>query len=86
MRYGIDKGFCLSYHELSYRRKLIQTIWVIAFSPLILLLSRLPSAPIYNLPFYLWGFLLTVVIGVIQAIYNFVKWKQESQEQSKNDW
>jgi len=63
---GIDEGFCLSYYHLSYRRKLIRTVWVMVLSPGMLLLE---------LPHRGTLLLVTLAIGAVQAIYNYWKWQ-----------
>ncbi len=78
MKNGVDKGFCVAYYALSYRRKFIRTLWVLAFSPLLLLLHQIPTA--HSFISYLWIFFFTVVVGVAQATYNYKKWKQEEGE------
>lgn len=68
----IDKGFELIYWKLSYRRKFIRTLWMIPFAILAVILV-----------WEVWKSVLTTLIlaivimgvGLVQAIYNYKKWK-----------
>ena len=71
-----DKGYSFCYWGLSYRRKLIRTLWMI------------PVGIIVMYFFYITfqSYLLTCVVGtvlgivlLIQVIYNYKKWKAEEQ-------
>jgi hypothetical protein len=70
----IDKGFCMLYWRLSYRRKFIRTLWVGLFSFLFFLL---PS------DFAILGVKRNIFISfvlallLIQALYNLFRWKSE---------
>ncbi len=68
----VDKGFCLSYWNLSYRRKLIRTGWVYLFSFFIYLI------PVNYLPHskLTYFFIITGLI-LMQAGYNYWKYRQE---------
>ena len=67
---GIDKGYCLEYFQLSYRRKLIRTLWFLPFSFLLLV----PPYPHW----FQWSvFGLTLVVGLVQGVYNYRKWQTE---------
>lgn len=71
----IDKGFCYLYYRLSYRRKLIRTLWL---APFLLLIPLLPAPlPPFSRSVTLFLFALLVVTGVIQAGYNYIKWQAE---------
>ena len=67
----VDKGFELIYKNLSYRRKVIRTLWTIVIGNLV-----------YGL-FYLLGTtkLITITYGIfmiifiIQLVYNYLKWQ-----------
>ncbi len=70
----IDKGFCLNYWRLSYRRKLLRILWM---SPLTFLFFFLPADYTFlglkrNLfivcLFALWG---------LQALYTYHMWKKK---------
>ena len=75
---GQDKGFCLSYYKLSYRRKFVRTLWLMVFAMVLTvawgLLSEVNDARV-------WGLILAVVVICCwQARYCFFKWKSESSE------
>ncbi|MEJ8555147.1 hypothetical protein [Tepidibacter sp. Z1-5] len=63
----VDEGFELFYWNLSYRRKFIRTLWC---SPVLLLL--VPICPNKVIVF-------CCILFVIQAIYNYKKWKSEEK-------
>lgn len=72
----IDKGIELCYWKLSYRRKLIRTLWMIPIAIFIVLC--------FYITFWstIWTFLVAVafaMILLIQAMYNYKKWKKEEQ-------
>ena len=72
----VDKGFCLSYFKLSYRRKLIRTLW---FTPLCLFFLFADSTYMYFTVFSPGEMTLFLLfISVLQIIYNYYKWKKES--------
>ena len=61
---GIDEGFCLTYYRLSYRRKFIRTLWMMLFSPILLLHPGLvPHQGIW--------FAGIILLGILQAVYNY---------------
>ncbi len=60
---GVDKGFCLSYFKLSYRRKAVRTIW---FTPVLLVIYYA------SLPF----FVICGLILLVQLVYNLVMWRK----------
>ena len=69
---GVDEGFCFSYHHLSYRRKFIRTLWIMLSTPVILFVPvHLPHRSIW--------FAATLVVGILQAIYNYWKWQTEEK-------
>ena len=72
----VDKGIELCYWKLSYRRKLIRTLWMIPIAIFIVLC--------FYITFWstIWTFLVAVafaMILLIQAMYNYKKWKKEEQ-------
>jgi uncharacterized protein (TIGR03067 family) len=73
MRGGIDKGFCLNYWRLSYRRKFIRDLWSMAiFLPLLGLLFWWQE----------WGnvsglIALLLVLGVWTAAGNYRRWQAD---------
>ncbi len=60
---GIDKGFCLNYYKLSYRRKLIRTLWL---SPVVLMVLAVSKA-------FFW---ICLLLLAAQAVYNFAMWQK----------
>ena len=83
---GIDRGFCLLYSRLSYRRKFIRTCW---FLPICIFLVVLMQATSY-LPESLrdlgvshatevgWGFVTAfIVLFLAQTAYTFQRWQRE---------
>ncbi len=78
----VDRGFMLCYWNLSYRRKLIRTLWMIpvAIGILFCFHAKVQS--------YLWTCLLAVAFALlllIQAIYNYKKWKKEAPISDHNE-
>jgi hypothetical protein len=67
---GVDQGFCISYYKLSYRRKLIRTFWIFAFSLILIPLF------IHKQNSLLWIGIIFLG-GVIQGVYNYYKWKEK---------
>ncbi|UFT98416.1 hypothetical protein KO561_14590 [Radiobacillus kanasensis] len=70
----VDKGFVLNYHRLTYRRKLIRSLWGIPFVFLIYLaiywIGYLSSDEYRNIGII---FLLIVVADIA---YHYRKWKK----------
>jgi hypothetical protein len=71
-RRGVDEGFEFVYLRLSYRRKFIRTLWTFPFMFLVFVLPGL-TQPL------LW-FLAMLFFGILQAGYNYWKWKSEDKE------
>ena len=68
----IDKGFQLNYWKLTYRRKLIRTLWMAPFVFLVLLLP----ADFALLPLPRNGLIVIVLaLSGVQAAYNYYKWR-----------
>lgn len=86
---GIDKGFCLSYWRLSYRRKLIRTIWLgVLATPLVLLVQISGGLPQVLRGFFElrhpvgvgWAIVFaSLLLTIFQGWYNYYRWKQESR-------
>ncbi|MDE6312490.1 MAG: hypothetical protein K2M46_02550 [Lachnospiraceae bacterium] len=68
----VDKGFELCYYNLSYRRKFIRTLWLI---PWVLLAPILVYIWMDSLIISIALAVVLVVIEIIQATYNYRKWK-----------
>ena len=77
MQDGIDKGFCLSFSKLSYRRKLIRTIWILAVCIPIGCLAAALSDEKHATD--KWAAVVAVLIlGGGQVIYSYYKWQNET--------
>ena len=70
-----DKGFELSYHNLSYRRKFIRTIWLIPFGVVVGIVITY-----INIIVSLFYWLLFIILGVKQVKYNYTMWKKETNK------
>ena len=70
----VDKGIEVCYWKLSYRRKLIRTLWMI---PVWIMINIV----IYKeFPAYSYARIIGVILFLpvfIQAAYNYKKWKNE---------
>ena len=73
----VDKGMAINYYRLSYRRKLMRTIYS---APLILLgLVFIYYFAEWPTPIFL-SFCLFILVGfILQAFYNYYKWKNTEQ-------
>lgn len=83
MKNGLDKGFCVDYYSLSYRRKFIRTLWAMAASPLLLLLPHLFPSTAQYAKLYLLIVVGIMIGGPFQAAYNYYRWKNEEREQER---
>lgn len=72
----IDKGSEFSYWNLSYRRKLIRTLWII---PVVLITSILIYFVYDNMFIKVVLILSLAIIMVIQLIYNCVNYIREKR-------
>lgn len=79
MTYKINKGFELYYWKLSYRRKIIRTLWSF---PLISASILLPSEDDILGVSRITLVVLLFVVTTIIALYNYKKW--QSQKNSKD--
>lgn len=70
----IDKGFAFGYWKLSYRRKFIRTLWM--FPVLVITIFSLQVMCDSSLFTYVSEIVL-VLLFIIQAIYNYKKWRTE---------
>jgi hypothetical protein len=70
----IDKGFCIQYSKLSYRRKFVRTLWMMAVIPAMFLVSS--DFRVLGIPRDLWiG--AAILAALAQAFYTYRKWKSE---------
>ena len=85
MNGGIDQGFCINYWRLSYRRKFIRTLWMMAIGLPVLVafqISGLLSVPIRSalgMHAAWWGWAVIavcVVMAVAQAWYTWSRWQR----------
>lgn len=81
MNGGCDKGFCLSYYKLSYRRKFIRTIWTLVIGSLAVAALLKFRPVLWTKPTWLviCGVVL-VLIFLIQAAYNYSRWQAELRD------
>lgn len=73
----VDRGTEICYWKLSYRRKFIRTLWLIpVYAVVIAGFCRENGVNIFT------GIIGIVLFCgmVIQAVYNYIKWKQEINE------
>lgn len=70
----IDKGFELNYWKLTYRRKLIRTLWTIPFTVLASVYICHNAKTIFTKAVLILFF---VIIGAIQIIYNYKQYLKE---------
>ena len=71
----VDKGIEFCYWKLSYRRKFIRTLWMIPIAIVIIFYFHTTFQSI--LQTCLVATLLAIML-LIQAIYNYRKWKNET--------
>ncbi|MEG0440283.1 MAG: ATPase [Solibacillus sp.] len=71
----VDHGFAFNYFGLSYRRKMIRTLYTFPIS--IAALVLLFAASLLSFRYLLFLLLITVIGFVIQFLYNYTMWKQE---------
>lgn len=79
----VDKGIGFCYWKLSYRRKLIRTLWMV---PVLIIIN---IAFCKEFPAYSYARIIGVILFLpvfIQAAYNYKKWKDEiaQEEDGKN--
>jgi lipopolysaccharide export LptBFGC system permease protein LptF len=72
-----DKGAEWCYYHLSYRRRLIRTLWCIPFAILVVAFNywKFRSALITAILS-----VILAVIAVVQIVHNYRKWKQEEKD------
>lgn len=74
----VDKGVEFCYWKLSYRRKLIRTLWMI---PVWIMIN---IAFYKAFPAYSYARIIGVILFLpvfIQATYNYKKWKNETAQE-----
>lgn len=70
----VDHGFAFNYFGLSYRRKMIRTLYT--FPILILAFILLYATSLLSLRYLLFLLFITVIGFIIQFLYNYKRWKQ----------
>lgn len=74
----VDHGFAFNYFGLSYRRKMIRTLYT--FPILMVALVLFYAASPLSLRYLLFLLLITVLGFIIQFLHNYKMWKQEQNE------
>ena len=70
----VDKGFVFVYHKLTYRRKLIRTLWSVPFAILgLIVIKKFGEWPTYV--FILFSSFCFVMIAA-DFFYNYYKWNK----------
>lgn len=73
-----DKGMEFCYWRLSYRRKFIRTLWLVPIFAVIIIAFY----QTFRSDALTWFICTAVFVSIIiQAIYNYKKWKSENQRQ-----
>ncbi|MEK4426148.1 hypothetical protein [Solibacillus sp. FSL K6-1523] len=70
----VDRGFTFNYFGLSYRRKMIRTLYT--FPILIVAFVSLYAASLLSFRYLLFLLLMTVIGFSIQFFYNYKRWRQ----------
>ncbi len=83
MHGGKDKGFCFSYWKLSYRRKLIRTLWTFAAFLLIVSYLMISEPDSSRRSGYILG-VVGFVVFVAQVFYTYHRWKAEIRTKEHN--
>lgn len=71
-----DKGFVFLYSNLSYRRKLIRTIWMI---PVMIICLYLIKCNNTFGEYYLYVAAALIMVFLMQLIHNYRHWKIEEE-------
>lgn len=79
MKEEIDKGFCIGFGRLSYRRKFIRTLWIIPLVA-VLLMSVSPQSPFFEHINKVWLAVLLLVWWLAQGVYYLVRWKRDRSD------
>lgn len=74
-----DKGFVLSSYKLTYRRRLIRSLWGIPFIPLLYLaIYWIGDLTSKELKIIGTIFLLLILLDIV---YNYIKWKKDEKKE-----
>ena len=73
----VDKGFELVYFRLTYRRKMIRTLWMTLLFPVLYFLLRYIGLDL----FYTWIFLAALSLGhLAQLFYTYYMWNKYERD------
>ncbi|WP_374055146.1 hypothetical protein [Rossellomorea sp. FM04394] len=76
----VDKGFELIYFRLSYRRKMIRTLWMTLLLPVSYFLLRFMGLDL----FYTWIFMAVFLLGhLAQLYYNYYMWNKYERDRKE---
>lgn len=73
-----DKGFVISYHKLTYRRRMIRTLWGIPFIPLLYIIVYW-FLDLTSNELILFGTFI-ILLFLLQFVYNYIKWKMNEKD------
>jgi hypothetical protein len=91
MRGGADRGPCLNYWRLSYRRKFIRTLWTVPWAAGLALIhwtglwARFvaavfdPTVAGWADRVVWWGIGAALLAAVAQGTYTFARWRRETR-------
>lgn len=82
MKGGIDRGWCLLYKHLSYRRKLIRTVWANAVLIAMICFTTMGVNQFFDTAVLIGVSVITIAAGAT-AIHNAIRWQQERRELSQ---
>jgi hypothetical protein len=76
----VDKGFELIYFRLTYRRRMIRTLWMTLLFPVLYVLLRFLGLDL----FYTWIFLAVFLLGhLAQLYYTYYMWNKYERDHSR---
>ncbi len=75
----VDKGFALNYYRLSYRRKIIRTLYSLPFILVCIVIIYILPEPDFVFRVSICIFLL--ILFAAQLIYNIMMWKKKEKGQ-----
>lgn len=70
-----DKEFGLLYNNLSYRRRLIRTLWLIPIGIIVGIVIAYISI-IVSIFYWIWF----IIVSIKQLKYNYTMWKNEANK------
>ncbi|HAM81607.1 MAG TPA: hypothetical protein DCO80_12455 [Ornithinibacillus sp.] len=72
-----DSGFVFFYDRLTYRRKMIRTLWL--FPVLVILIFAINLLASFDFKETLIVSVFFLILFLIQLIYNYTKWKKHEK-------